>query len=405
METRNSKPGFAAQELPFGILFADYRSTNRETGISSFLPMRIRRRKLLLGGLLFVVLVILVWGIMYLSSRHEPVYQGKSLSQWIAPFCVQTTTNPYAPAGPQHFQELQPTRRAITEIGTNALPFLIAKLNHREAPLHRTLRQLADKQPYVGLRLADPRVARIRAIRALAVLGPVAEPAIPSLAAQLRDPLLSEHAVYALSGMGRNGLRALIDNFTNAAPSARMLIGMTLSMPSAMYRGENQTNAIPTDVAVEGLSRIIQDSGTPFRIMGIQRLGMMGPTASNAVPALLAVATGKDLMTRNMATRALGQIKSQPDLVIPALTNLLSDGDPSVRMAAVSALREYGYDAQFQPMVPNSFPTPPQYIPPTPQRYVPGSTNMSVPQRYGGIPFPTNGPQIPSRLPRFPDQR
>src|ERR1051326_7969084 len=104
--------------------------------------MRTRARKFLLAALLVVGLVLLISGIVYVSSSHEPTYQGKPLSQWIAPFCIQTTTNPYAPGGPQHFQELQPTRRAVTEIGTNALPFLIAKLNHRESPMHRTLRQV-----------------------------------------------------------------------------------------------------------------------------------------------------------------------------------------------------------------------------------------------------------------------
>jgi hypothetical protein len=316
--------------------------------------------------------VLLISGIIYWASPHEPSYQGKSLSEWIAPFCLQTTTNPYAPGGQQHFQELQPTRRAVTEIGTNALPFLIAKLSHRESPMHRTLRQLAEKQPYAGFRLGDPRVARVRAIRALAVLGPGAEPAIPSLAAQLPDSLLSEHAVYALSGMGPKGMRALIDHFTNTAPVGRMQIAMVLSMPNSIYRGENgaNTNPIPTDLVVEGLSRIIQDSGTPFKVFAVQRLTTLGSTASNAVPALLAIATGSDPMTRQMAIRALGGIKCQRDLVIPALTNLLSDSDPGVRISTVSALRSFGYNAQFQPYIPNQFQTPqPPFIPGrTPQR-------------------------------------
>src|SRR6476620_6158676 len=102
--------------------------------------MRTRQRKLLTAASVGLVLLLLLAGIVYLASPHEPSYEGKSLSQWIAPFCIQTKTNPYAPAGPQHFQELQPTRRAIAEIGTNALPFLIARLNHRESPVHRTLR-------------------------------------------------------------------------------------------------------------------------------------------------------------------------------------------------------------------------------------------------------------------------
>jgi hypothetical protein len=346
--------------------------------------MRTHRRKLLLAALLVLGIAAIILGIAYLGSPREPSYEGKTLSAWIAPFCRQTTTNLDAPAGPQHFEELQPTRRAVSQIGTNALPFLIARLNHRESAFHRSLRELSGKQPLLGLRLNDPRGARIRAIRALAILGPAARPAIPSLVAQLPDPILSEHAVYALSGMGPDGIRALIDHLTNAAPSGRVLISMTLAFPNSMYRGENvtDTNQIPNDLIVEGLSRIIQDSASPFRIAAIQRLGMLGPAASNAVPALLAMATGNDPMKR-MAIQALGETKSQPDLVVQVLTNLLSDPDPSIRMITVSTLRAFGYNAQFQPY-PNQFRTP---GPP----YVPGRTNRFVPpDRYRITPPQTN---------------
>src|SRR6478609_2878769 len=106
--------------------------------------MRTRQRKLLTAASVGLVLLLLLAGIVYLASPHEPSYQGKSLSEWIAPFCVQTTTNLYLPVGPQYFQQLEPTRRAVREMGTNALPFLVAKLNRRESSLHRTLREISN---------------------------------------------------------------------------------------------------------------------------------------------------------------------------------------------------------------------------------------------------------------------
>jgi len=276
--------------------------------------MKTRGRKLLLATLLVVGIAAILYGILYLASPHEPSYEGKTLSEWIIPFCRQTATNLYAPGGPEHFKELQPVRHAVSQIGTNGLPFLIARLNRREPAFHRTARQLADKQPLVALRLTDPRVPRVRAIRALAILGPAAQPAIPSLSAQLTDPVLAQHAVYALSGMGPDGMRALIDHLTNAAPTARMLIAMTLTTPNSFYRGENHidTNRIPDDIVIEGLSRIVKDPTSPFRIFAINRLGTFGSAASNA---------------------------------IPALTNLLTDPNLGVNMAAGSALRAMGYNA------------------------------------------------------------
>jgi hypothetical protein len=319
---------------------------------------------------------------VYFASSREPSYQGKSLSAWIAPFCRQTPTGWYAPAGPQHFEELQPVRRAVSQIGTNALPFLIARLDHREGSFLRMVRQLANKQPFPSLKLTDPRVSRIRAIRALAILGPAAQPAVPSLASQLTDPSLSEHAVYALSGMGPGGMRALIDQFANVGPAGRMQIARTLISPASTYRGEDvnrlQANQIPVDIMVDGLSLMAQDQASAFRIPAIQRLGTLGLAASNAVPGLLPMVNDPNPMTRHMAMRALGEIKARPELVVPALTNLLSNPDPGTRMAATLALRAFGYTAPFQPGMPERSLMPGQpYLPERTNRLGPGDRSKT----------------------------
>lgn len=333
----------------------------------STLTRRIILRALFVGAIASIII-----GAVYFASSREPSYQGKTLSAWIAPFCRQTPTGWYAPAGPQHFDELQPVRRAVSQIGTNALPFLIARLNHREPSFQRMVRQLADKQPFPILKLTDPRVSRIRAIRALAILGPAARPAIPSLAAQLADPSLSEHAIYALWKTGPEGMRALVNQFTNAAPSAQMQIAMAFVAPESVYRGENvsyfEANRIPADILIDGLSRIARDPVAAFRTTAILRLSAFGPAASNAVPALLEMINDSNPTTRQMAIRALGSIKARPELVVPALTNLLSNPDPGTRVAATSALRAFGYTAQFQPEMPEQSLMPGQ-------PYLPGRTN------------------------------
>ena len=118
--------------------------------------MRVSRRRMVIAGVLVLGTAVLMMSVVYLASPREPTYQGKTLSEWIAPFCKQTAKGLDAPGGPQHFEELQPSRRAVKEIGTNAIPFLNARLNHRESELHRTARQLLEKQPFAALRLTDP---------------------------------------------------------------------------------------------------------------------------------------------------------------------------------------------------------------------------------------------------------
>jgi hypothetical protein len=291
----------------------------------------------------------LIIGIAYLFSPHEPTYQGKTLSEWIAPFCRQTAKGLDEPAGPEHFEELQPTRRAVAQIGTNALPFLIARLNYRESRLYRAARELSEKQPIAGLRLTDPNVSKIRAVRALAILGPAAEPAIPSLAAQLTNGAVSLHAVYALSGISNKGMSALVEQYTNVPVTVRMQIAMVIVSPMSMYRGKNATSATyATDPAgfattIEGLCRVAQDRTMGFRVFAIQRLGEFGPKATNAVPVLMKILANHDSMALPSAIRALGQIKSDPDVVVPALINVLNKHDPGTQLAAAESLRAFGF--------------------------------------------------------------
>ena len=55
--------------------------------------------------------------------------------------------------------------------------------------------------------------------------------------------------------------------------------------------------------------------------------------ASNAVPVLVELLKDENSFIRQEAVLTLGSIRSRPEVVIPALTNLLSDSDPKVRMA------------------------------------------------------------------------
>jgi hypothetical protein len=334
------------------------------------------------AAVLVIGIAVVISGVVYFASPREPTYEGKTLSEWIAPFCRQTAKGLDEPAGPQHFQELEPVRNAVRQIGTNAVPFLIAQLNHRESALHREVRKLLEKQSHLALRLGDPNVSKIRAVRALAILGTDARPAIQSLTAQLTNAAVSLHAVYALSGMGAEGMRALIGQYTNVPPPCRMQIAIAVVAPDNIYRGpgmvvtvggkyeslvteanRQQTNEISADVLMEGFCEIAKDRTSMFQAPAIQRLGQYGPLASNAVPILMQVLEQHHSMTLQSTILALGKIRSQPEVVVPALTNLLSDPDIRIQMSAASALREFGYDGPLQSQVPRVIHPPPPVRP------------------------------------------
>ena len=100
-----------------------------------------------------------------------------------------------------------------------------------------------------------------------------------------------------------------------------------------------------------------------------------------AVAGLLIMGTAA-LVSAIVYLASVVEIKAQPDLVVAALTNLLTDPDPGTQMAAVSALRAFGYNAEFRPHVPNLLPMPAP-------AYVPGRTNLLVPTDHAR-PVPQN---------------
>lgn len=77
-------------------------------------------------------------------------------------------------------------------------------------------------------------------------------------------------------------------------------------------------------------------------------LGDRGQSASNAVPALLQVATNTNtaFALRIVAFEALCRIRSRPDLVVPALVRATHDRSPAVRETAIDGLGEFGPDAK-----------------------------------------------------------
>ena len=116
-----------------------------------------------------------------------------------------------------------------------------------------------------------------------------------------------------------------------------------------MALGPKGSNAVP------GLVRIYKSRISPESVSRTAAsLGYIGRPASNAVPALLRGVDDKDGEVRRGAIFALGQIRSGPAEVVPALIASLQDpysskGSPN-RVLAAQALG--GYGVQARPAVP-----------------------------------------------------
>jgi HEAT repeat protein len=69
-------------------------------------------------------------------------------------------------------------------------------------------------------------------------------------------------------------------------------------------------------------------------------IGSFGPTARQAIPALIQASQSNDPVIRGPATLALGKIHEQPDQVLPLLIRYLDDQD--IKAEAAEALGGYG---------------------------------------------------------------
>jgi HEAT repeat protein len=92
------------------------------------------------------------------------------------------------------------------------------------------------------------------------------------------------------------------------------------------------------------------DAAAPVWYESVSIIKMFGSEASNAIPHLIrALGTTNNLnnwLIQAHACEALGSIRSQPEVCVPALIQPLQSADVSVRQAALRSLLQFGRDAQ-----------------------------------------------------------
>ena len=86
-----------------------------------------KRYQMAVAVLLVAIVGVLVWLVRF-PREHEPVYQGRTLTQWL---------DKYNRAGAM--AKTEPVSQAIRAMGTNSLPFLLAHIKHTEFPLKQKL--------------------------------------------------------------------------------------------------------------------------------------------------------------------------------------------------------------------------------------------------------------------------
>jgi HEAT repeat protein len=98
--------------------------------------------------------------------------------------------------------------------------------------------------------------------------------------------------------------------------------------------------------AVPALVQLVQQAqNLRSKCAAVYALGRIGPSASEAVPYLLLASSNSDFSLRFSTVSALGDIRSQGNIVIPALKERLLDTNIAVRTLAARSLGKYGAEA------------------------------------------------------------
>ena len=101
--------------------------------------------------------------------------------------------------------------------------------------------------------------------------------------------------------------------------------------------------------AVPGLIRLLKDEDSDVRAIAANDLGMIGPEAEEAIPALLPLLDERNHTTPILeAMMALGGIHRRPDIVLPRLLEFLNGDrkDWNYQSSALDAIGRYQSDAR-----------------------------------------------------------
>lgn len=97
--------------------------------------------------------------------------------------------------------------------------------------------------------------------------------------------------------------------------------------------------------AVPQLMQICEENKSS-RLTAVLCLTHIGPDADEAVPLLVEVAGDTNFIPRLLALGALGAIHTRPEMVVPLLSNLLTNSSTPSELHAAWALQKYGPSAK-----------------------------------------------------------
>jgi len=266
--------------------------------------MRASRKKIFWGGFIILAAILVCTLCFRPVARKEPVYRGKTLTQWLKQLDDGQAFGISSGRLPSFTSPQIEAAESIRAIGTNALPLLLEDIHAHPSEKDMWIQFNRKLERRWNLGLADVTAkdrVRWRAAQGLSALGPLAKPAVPELTHLLFTNYFHssiKEAAYALAGIGPDGIAIL----TNSLQPTNEWSGMC----------------------------------------AIWALGQHPAAGTNVIPFLISATTSSSEGTACGAIQVLGLFHVDAEHVLPALTNALSSSNAAVRGDAARALWEFG---------------------------------------------------------------
>jgi HEAT repeat protein len=199
------------------------------------------------------------------------------------------------------------------------------------------VKQLGPKAlPVIHATLQDPNASAERvkaAIKACALLGSAAAPAIDEVAESLPDPALTSEAASALSFMGRAAFKPLRQSLTSDDPVLRR--EALRSIGKLKERAPLDGRAV-LPLLVNGM----EDKDPGVRAVAATYLGIVHEEPAEAVRLLTTGLQDQEVNVRRASAAALGSFGAAAEPALPALRKAASDPDADVaREAGVTLVK------------------------------------------------------------------
>ena len=227
-----------------------------------------------------VVLLAMVAGILILTPAREPepVYEGKTLSEWLLFY------ERHDPADQEAANRVGPV---IRQTGTNAIPTLLHMLRAHDSDLKIKVFSWVSERRLLGFHYTPAETLNRRASLGFQFLGPRASNAVPELVKILDLNLSQVSASYTMYSLGEIG------------PSAK--------------------------AAVPSILRVTTSTNITLRWTALQALGDIHAEPESVVPVLIKARHDSSADVRATAAIALGQFGNDAKPAVPTLVEWLAD--------------------------------------------------------------------------------